>query len=142
MILRFEVAGIAVPQARAKATTIGGHARLYTPKKSNDYRALLRLAAQNAWGNNPPSEACAELAVTVVLPPPSSLKKAQKQAIASGEHIPKTTRPDADNYLKQASDAVNGVIVKDDSQFWSVTSRKVFGIRPHIEVIVTFDKEK
>lgn len=138
-MIRFEVAGIAVPQARAKATTIGGHARLYTPKKSNDYRSLLRLAAQQAWGNKPPSEDMAELAVTVILPPPSSLKKAAKDAIARGERIPKTTRPDADNYLKQASDAVNGVIVKDDSQFWRVNCYKLFGNRPHIEVIVTFD---
>lgn len=141
-MISFEVSGIAVPQARAKATTIGGHARMYTPKKSNDYRALLRLAAQQAWGNNTPSENTAELSVFVVLPAPSNLKRSAKNMIERGEYIPKITRPDADNYLKQVSDAVNGVIVKDDSQFWRVTCRKVFGYRPRIEVSITFDGDR
>lgn len=133
---RFELSGEAVPQARARMTR-NGH--VYTPKKSSDYRAMLRLAAQQAWGTNPPSEDMAELSVTVVLPAKASLRKAAKDAIKRGELIPKTTRPDADNYLKQVADAVNGVIVKDDSQFWRVSCRKYYGARPCVEVQITWD---
>lgn len=135
-MIRFEVPGIAVPQARHR-TTKTGHS--YIPKPSNDYRSLLKLAASKAWGDKPPSEDMAELLVTVVLPPLKSFKKPVKQKLEAGGRIPKTTRPDADNYLKQASDAVSGIIVADDAQFWKVMCRKFYGARPVMEVLITFD---
>ena len=46
--LSLTIPGVPVPKGRARATSFGGHARLYTPSKTRRYEDLIRLEAGRA----------------------------------------------------------------------------------------------
>nr|DAK88926.1 MAG TPA: Endodeoxyribonuclease RusA [Caudoviricetes sp.] len=41
------------------------------------------------------------------------------------------------NHIKGISDALNGIVVKDDSQIVDILARKFYSDTPRIEVVVT-----
>jgi len=52
---------------------------------------------------------------------------------------PKSSRPDLDNLIKTVLDSMNGTLVKDDSQIYTITSRKIYSEVGRIEITLTFD---
>ena len=52
---------------------------------------------------------------------------------------PKSSRPDIDNLIKTVLDSMNGTLVKDDSQIYTITSRKIYSEVGRIEITLTFD---
>ena len=46
------------------------------------------------------------------------------------------SRPDIDNYLKSAMDALNGIVVADDSLIVKVTAEKKFGVDPKLVLLI------
>lgn len=57
----------------------------------------------------------------------SSFNKAQKQLIAEGNTLPKTTKPDlTDNLPKALFDALEGILYDNDSQICELHSLKVY----------------
>lgn len=133
LILALEVFAPPVAQGRPRVGK-GGH--VYTPKKSRSYRELLTLEAKCVYGDRPPTEQLCTLFVSVHTQAPKSLHKSVKSRINAGESLPSGKRPDADNYLKMVMDALNGVVVVDDSQFWSAGCSKYISNTPRIEVLV------
>ena len=51
-----------------------------------------------------------------------------------------TSRPDIDNYLKSAMDAINGIVVADDSLVVKVTVEKKFGVDPKLVLLIDADR--
>lgn len=66
---------------------------------------------------------------------PKSFGRKKQFAAANGEIRP-TTRPDTDNYVKGILDALNGIVVKDDSQIVDIVAKKFYSDTPRIEVVV------
>jgi len=70
-----------------------------------------------------------------VFPELKSFTKKQKQLIADGGEIFKSTKPDFDNLQKTVFDALEGVIYLNDSQICKMNNfEKVYGNTPRIEI--------
>jgi Holliday junction resolvase RusA-like endonuclease len=124
--------GPAVAKGRPRMTRRG---IAYTPAATRKYEAHGRLAAQLAMMDRAPIATAAKLAVLIELPIPSSWSRRRQQAALSGDIRP-TTRPDIDNYVKAALDAINGVVITDDSIITELAARKRYGLDPKLILTV------
>lgn len=132
-MLIFTIPGPVVGKGRPRVSTIGGHARMYTPAKTLAYEGLVAVAAQTAMQGAPLIEGAVriELLIRVAVPASWSQKK-QRMALA-GDLIP-TTKPDADNVLKAICDGCNGVVWRDDVQAAEGSWRKRYHSAPGVDV--------
>lgn len=133
--INFTVYGEPVAQGRPRAANIGGHIRMYDPKKSRDYKDYVKLAA----GEVAPKrliDTPIKLRLDVYRPIPKSLSKKKAAQAEAGELRP-TTKPDADNYLKGVKDALKNVIWKDDSQVVEVAVGKWYSEKPRVEIQIS-----
>lgn len=122
-MIELTIPGEVIAKGRPKFTNRGGYARAYTPKKTKDYEALVKLHALQLK-QEPLTEAI-EVAISVHrVPPKSWSKKKQKEALNGV--IKPVTKPDADNLAKSVLDALNGVLFKDDNQIVSLTVKKMY----------------
>lgn len=64
-----------------------------------------------------------------------SLSKKERDRRLSGKHKP-IVKPDLDNYVKSALDALNGVLWVDDARIVELHAFKYYSVSPRIEVIV------
>jgi Holliday junction resolvase RusA-like endonuclease len=125
-----------VAKGRPRITTRGGFARAFTPQKTRDFEAVIRTQSGHAMEvmNLRPLDGACRLTVRGFWPCPKSAKKADK----ARERL-KTTRPDGDNVLKAAADAINEVMYLDDSQAAIETVEKWItkeGGEPRVEILV------
>jgi Holliday junction resolvase RusA-like endonuclease len=127
------VRGAAVAKGRARFTRTGF---AYTPAKTRQYEAHGRLAAQIAMGERPPLTGPVVLTALIELPIPASWSGRRTAAAIVGEIRP-TGRPDIDNFLKSGMDAINGIVVADDSLIVKVTAEKKFGVDPKLVLLIT-----
>lgn len=78
------------------------------------------------------------LEVTAWIGLPKSWPENKKQLALYGgmfePALPPTSRPDVDNYMKCALDALNGVAYKDDAQVTDITARKRYSTNPRLEI--------
>jgi len=132
-VFAFTVPGEPVPKARPRATTIGGHARLYTPKKTRSFEDRVRQAAMIRWDGLPIRECAIELIACFYLPIPRSWSKKRQVAAAAGTIRP-TSKPDLDNLIKSITDGLNGVVYQDDAAIVETRNAKFYGADPRIEV--------
>jgi Holliday junction resolvase RusA-like endonuclease len=93
----------ATPRAKQRPRmTRGGHC--YTPQATVDAEKIIRLAVSKTY-TQAPFEGAVTLDVTVVLARPKTVRR----------DLP-TVKPDWDNFGKLISDALNGVVWRDDAQ--------------------------
>lgn len=111
----FSVPGVPIAQPRVKATAIGGHARVYTPKTADAYKAAVAIAFKTACGGNPP-DGPVLVAIEFVMPRPKGMVW-KKREMPSLWH---TKKPDIDNLAKAVIDSLLGLAWVDDSQVCSV----------------------
>jgi Holliday junction resolvase RusA-like endonuclease len=119
------IQGAPVPKGRPRV----GRGHVFTPAATRKYGAHGRLAAQLAMGDRPPIEAPVRIELLVELPVPASWSERKRAAAIVGDVRP-TSRPDIDNFLKAILDAINGIVVADDSQAVEVHATKKFGLVP------------
>lgn len=135
--MRFEFDISPVEQARPRATRFGKGIRLYDPKKVTVFKRQLGMLAKQQMldrGLDPfdgPLEVCMEF----YRPVQASLSKKERSRRISGVHRP-TVKPDLDNYIKSASDALNGIIWTDDNCIVSLEAEKYYADKPHLVVEV------
>jgi Holliday junction resolvase RusA-like endonuclease len=127
------IRGPAVAKGRPRFTRKGF---AYTPAATRKYDAHGRLAAQLAMGDQPPLNGPVCLTAIVEIPIPASWSK-RRRALAIASGICPTTRPDADNFLKSAMDAINGIVVADDSLIVKATVEKKYGLDPKLVLLIT-----
>lgn len=149
--LSFTVPGEPIAKARPKATTIGGFARMYTPKTTVRFESLVRLAfVEEAERTNrqraslgfetltfPVDEQMVQVEITFGLPIPKSMPKWRRAFALLGALQP-TTKPDLTNLAKAIEDGLNGVAYRDDSQIVELTLRKVYAETPATHVVLRF----
>lgn len=131
----FFVPGEAVGKGRPRVTTVGGHARMFTPKKTANYETLIAMAAQQAMHGRELIPGPVLMELTIRMPVAASWSKKKTAAALAGDVMP-TKKPDADNVLKAICDGINGIVFKDDVQVVNVSMSKRFGEKPGVTVRV------
>jgi len=127
------IAGPAVAKGRPRVTRKGF---VYTPAATRKYEAYGRLAAQEAMVDRAPLAVPVKAEITVDLPVPASWS-AKRQAAALAGYIRPTSRPDTDNYVKAALDAINGIVVADDCLVVELAAEKKYARTPQLRIVVT-----
>ncbi|MDD5060763.1 MAG: RusA family crossover junction endodeoxyribonuclease [Candidatus Marinimicrobia bacterium] len=129
-----------VAKARARVAVIKGHVREYTPAKTRNAEAEIRITIRQnilhalQWDTEAgpyfPAQMPLRLEALFVIPrPPSTPKK----------RLFPVPRPDAENYLKLLQDALNKFLYVDDSQITTVLIKKRYGMMPAIHLSVRED---
>uniref|UniRef100_A0A6M3M6U9 Putative endodeoxyribonuclease n=1 Tax=viral metagenome TaxID=1070528 RepID=A0A6M3M6U9_9ZZZZ len=119
-------------KGRPKVSTFGGHAQVYTPKKTRIAEADIKAAIRNkiAKAERFGAGEALVLWVTFYVVRPKSAPKRVKHPV---------TRPDLDNYLKTLLDALDKFAFPDDAQIVNIHAKKAFaavGTPPRIEFIL------
>lgn len=129
--------GDPVAQGRPRFTTANGYPRAYDPAKSSDWKRFAKMVASVEMAGSPLLEGPLSLSVCVYRGIPASWSK-KKQAQAIMGALRPVTKPDLDNYVKAAKDALTGVIWRDDSQIVDYHSPfgKFYSDKPRIEINV------
>lgn len=71
-----------------------------------------------------------------VFPIPSGMSKSERQVIAAGGIVYKTTKPDMDNLCKCFFDGLNHVLFTDDGRICHIKeSMKIYGTNPRAEFV-------
>lgn len=134
-VMHFTVPGQPVPWQRA-GTRDGRH---YTKPQTREWQEALRWSFVQASPHHEPHDGPVTLDVTAYLSAPQRLRGKKHAAGILLESVPMTTRPDVDNIaVKAVLDALSGLAYTDDARVWQVTARKVYSMRPRLEVVITF----
>ena len=141
-MIEFKILGIPTPKqsARFYAKNFGGKTMIKSYQKKEVVEKERNIAfdvrSQLPEGFIP-YDCPLSFEVLFVFPILSSMKKAVRQAIEEGEIVYKPTKPDLhDNLMKILADSMNGIVFVDDSRICKVSSQKIYGIIPRIEVII------
>src|SRR6516225_233283 len=127
------IGGEPVAKGRPRATRGG---IIYTPAKTRRFEAHGRLAAQLAMDGRPPITVPVRAEIVIDLPVPASWSAKRSDAALRGDVRP-TSRPDADNYIKAALDAINAIVVTDDSLVVELAAAKRYARVPQLTITVT-----
>ncbi|WP_223513929.1 RusA family crossover junction endodeoxyribonuclease [Pseudomonas sp. GL-R-26] len=131
----FVVPGEAVGKGRPRVSTIGGHARMFTPQKTANYESLIAMAAQAAMQGRDLIVGPVMVEMKIFVSVAASWSKKKTAEALQGLVMP-TKKPDADNVLKAICDGINGIVFKDDVQVVNVSMSKRFGETPGVLVRV------
>lgn len=135
LVVRFEVPGVPRGKARPRATIVGGHARVYTPKVTASEEGAIRLFASQVMAGRPPFDGPIDLRIAAYMPVPASWS-GRKRMLALDGHIMPTGKPDLDNIGKLVADGLNAVVIRDDAQVVSFAAWKRYSDAPRIAVEV------
>lgn len=137
----FHVYGKVMGKERPRATVIGGHARMYTPKKSQNYEARIASEFQNAYPNEDPTLKPIAVFIFINLPLTKADYKKDGTPTKSGERklngteLP-TKKPDLDNIAKAILDGLNGIAFHDDSQITTLCVSKKYDTKEGVKIII------
>lgn len=120
------VAGEPQGKGRARAFRRGNFIGHYTPEKTRTYEGIIRSMAMDAMAGRLPIEAPVEIELSMVFAVPASWSQKKRAQALAGQVRP-AKKPDADNVIKAFTDAMNGVVYKDDVQIIKGRFSKSYG---------------
>lgn len=120
------VAGDPQGKGRARAFRRGNFIGHYTPEKTRTYEGIIRSIAMDAMGPRTPIESPVEIDLSIIFAVPASWSQKKRAQALAGEVKP-AKKPDADNVIKAFTDAMNGVVYKDDVQIVRGQFSKSYG---------------
>jgi Holliday junction resolvase RusA-like endonuclease len=124
--------GEVVAKGRPRMTRRGF---VYTPAATRKHEAHARLAAQLAMGDQGPLQVPVRIELAIELPVPTSWSNKRRLAALAGAIAP-TSKPDIDNYVKTALDAINTIVITDDALVVEIQARKRFSEQPKLTAII------
>jgi Holliday junction resolvase RusA-like endonuclease len=145
--IKIVVPAIPVAQPRAKASTFGGHVKMYTPTsiKNADgsrkphpiaaFKATVRMAFRDAY-KGPPLSGALRCDCLFVMPRPKNLIWKTR----SMPRLPHVAKPDRDNLDKAVLDALKGLAWIDDCQVCQGAIDKFIASgyeQPHVVITIT-----
>lgn len=131
-VARLHIPGEIVGKARPRVTR-SGHA--FTPEKTKNAEALVRLLAAVAMGGRAPHSGPVRLTYEATIGVPASWSK-RKRAEALNGLVPAMCKPDLDNAVKLIADGLNDIVLFDDKQITEIVARKRYGSLSGALVIV------
>lgn len=139
---KFDILGKAMGKERPRATVIGNHARVYTPKKSQNYEGRVASAFQAKYPDAKPFTGAVTVMIMVCVglnkadyKKDGTLTKSGKRKVQGLERP--TKKPDLDNVAKAILDGLNGIAFVDDSQIIALTVMKTYDERERAGVTIT-----
>ena len=136
------IPGEPTAKGRPRIGRAGGRPVAFTPKKTRTREGIIASIAMDAMGDRNPFEGGVRLTLTAFFPVPASWSKTKRSAALSGSVTP-AKRPDLDNIIKAATDAMNGIVYRDDAQICAVMASKLYAERAETVVqISTIDGVK
>jgi Holliday junction resolvase RusA-like endonuclease len=137
-LLVIKIAG--EPQAKGRARIgrlANGRSVAFTPQKTRMYEAMIRHEAQTAMADAGvlPFEGPVRIEVDAQFGIPRSAPK-RFVADALAQRAFPMKRPDLDNTVKAALDALNTVVFRDDAQVVEIIARKTYSQQPCLTVTV------
>lgn len=134
-MIAFTIYGEPVAQGRPRAgKSFDGTLVMFDPAKSRDYK---RYVAMIASQHKPPAllTTAVTLTVKVYRPIPSKYMTKPKLAQIERGTLRPTSKPDLSNYIKGVEDAIESIILKNDSQVVDYSgSGKWYSDNPRIEI--------
>lgn len=127
----FFVPGEPRGKMRPKASSFGGHSRVYTPGKQIEYENWIRCCYKERYPDEPAMEGPIAAHVKVLMGIPKSTPKKRRALMLEGKLLP-TKKPDLDNVIKDL-DALNGIAFADDSQIVGIVAYKEYSETPGVE---------
>lgn len=118
-----------------KARPRVGRFGMYTPKKTHDAESVIARAAKSRMGSLQPSSENVTMMVSVTFPIPKSYRGLKRELAESGQLLP-GKKPDIDNMVKLAADAMNGIVYVDDAQVCRLVAEKKYGQRAEMWIRV------
>ena len=113
------IPGAPIGKGRPRATTMGSHVRLYTPKRTADWERSSALIMKNEWRSAPLDGVC-RVDVVAVFPRPKRLMRKKDPQ----HRVWHSSKPDIDNVCKSALDSmVMAGIIRDDTQVVILTAK-------------------
>ena len=107
--------------------------RTYTPGKTVNAETLIKELFAQAYSGFVPLTCALSLTVIAYMGVPVSTTKKHRERMLAQQWWP-TKKPDADNILKLAADALNGLAYVDDKQIVTAHIHKVYSDRPRLEI--------
>ena len=119
------IPGAPIGKGRPRATTMGSHVRLYTPKRTADWERSSALIMKNEWRSAPLDCVC-RVDVVAVFPRPKRLMRKKDPQY----RVWHSSKPDIDNVCKSALDSmVMAGIIRDDTQVVILTAKSVYAAK-------------
>ena len=134
--IAFDITGKPVAKGRGRIGQVGGRPMIFTPSNTRKWERDARMVARQHMQGRPPFHGPISLSIVIIFDIPRSWPAWKREAAAKGE-IAHTTKPDADNVLKAAKDAMTGIIWLDDCQVCDTYVRKRYGEIPMVSVLIT-----
>lgn len=109
--MKLTITGEPVAAGRPRFSSRGGFAKAYDPKKSRDYKKMIKKQAmQQLPDDYQPIDYPIEVDINVYRSIQKSVSKKEYARRLSNEVRP-TVKPDADNYVKIILDGLNGLVM-------------------------------
>jgi len=108
---------------------------VYTDAQTRAYERDLAWASKLAMGSREPTRLPVAIDVSAHLEIPSSWSRVKRDAALAGTLLP-IGRPDADNLLKIACDAIKGIILGDDASVVDASVSKRYSDDPRLRIEV------
>lgn len=122
------------PKGKGRPRFAQGHA--YTPQITREYERTIRDEWMRQAHEQFPDDANIKLTLDAIFSIPKSAKRMDKLAMMSGIIRP-TKKPDADNILKIAADALNGYAYSDDKQIIEMSVTKRYGMKGKLVITLS-----
>lgn len=127
-MITITIPGTPVGKGRPRFARRGAFVKTYSPEKTQNYEALVKMAAGEAMEGLTPLQGAVKIELLLYVTPPASWSNKKAMSALAGDIYP-TTKPDLDNTLKGILDACNGIVWGDDKQVVQATVSKRYGIR-------------
>jgi Holliday junction resolvase RusA-like endonuclease len=122
------------PRGKGRPRFARATGRAFTDARTRSYEGDLRAYATEAMRGREIIAGPVLLKMVAIFPVPTSWSRKKRAAALAGSVRP-TVKPDLDNILK-LTDALNGVVWRDDAQVVTATQMKVYGERPALRLEV------
>jgi len=129
------VTGHPVAKGRGRAVQTPNGPRIYTPKKTAQFEQDVRQVARAEMQYADPMYGPVSIVFKAFFAPPSSWPNWKQEAALAGA-LAHTAKPDVDNLVKTAQDAMNGIVFVDDQNIFRMFVLKGYSTSPHISVRV------
>ncbi len=135
--IELTIRGDAVPMGRPRTAVIKGHARIYQPQKSQEYKAYVRMVVSEYMREHgiPTLDDGVSIYLLFKMAVPKSFTKKKRVSALEGNTRP-TKKPDLDNLAKTILDALNGIAYRDDSQIVRLSLEKTYSEESEVEIFI------